>query len=70
MNTGGWFVMLISVGSAYGLFAWCLYRVLTMPKRTDAMHSTREHTPDEERPHRATGKEKEPARAAKRPTRN
>jgi hypothetical protein len=29
MTTGGWIVMTLSVGFVTGLFAWCLYRVLS-----------------------------------------
>jgi len=31
MTTGGWVVMLLSVGSVLALAGFCLYRVLTLP---------------------------------------
>jgi len=30
MQIGGWFMMILSVGSVVLLFFWCLYRVLTL----------------------------------------
>lgn len=38
MTAGGWFVMLLSVGSVLGLFLWCLWKVLTTPRETDKLH--------------------------------
>lgn len=31
MTTGGWIVMLVSVGSVLTLVSYCLYRVLSLP---------------------------------------
>ncbi len=31
MNTSGWTIMLISVGSVLTLVSYCLYRVLSLP---------------------------------------
>ena len=31
MTTGGWVVMLLSVGSVLTLASFCVYRVLTLP---------------------------------------
>jgi hypothetical protein len=28
MSTGGWIIMILSVGSVTTLFAWCVYKVL------------------------------------------
>jgi hypothetical protein len=28
METGGWIMMIVSVGTVVGLFAWCLWQVL------------------------------------------
>jgi|GEM_PF-4427289 hypothetical protein len=41
MTTGGWFVMILSVGSAMGFFAFCILRVV---KAKDA---AREHSAGE-----------------------
>ncbi len=41
MTTGGWLVMILSVGSATGFFAFCIARVL---KAEDA---AKPHAPDE-----------------------
>lgn len=38
MNTGGWIVMLFSIGSVTTLFAWCLYKVLSTPGETEHIH--------------------------------
>ncbi len=35
MNTAGWIVMLLSVGSVVSLVIFCLYRVLTLPPVSD-----------------------------------
>lgn len=35
MNTAGWVVMLLSVGSVVSLVSFCLYRVLTLPPVVD-----------------------------------
>lgn len=31
MTTGGWIVMILSVGSVLTLVTFCMYRVLTLP---------------------------------------
>lgn len=41
MTTGGWLVMILSVGAATGFFIFCITRVL---KAKDA---AKEHSPDE-----------------------
>lgn len=30
METGGWIMMILSVGTVVSLFGWCLFRVLTL----------------------------------------
>lgn len=35
MNTGGWIIMLASIGGVTLLFAWCIYRVLADPPNGD-----------------------------------
>ena len=47
MNTGGWIIMLLSVGSVTVLFAWCIYKVLATPGETEHMHGFEIETPDE-----------------------
>ena len=34
MTTGGWIIMLLSVGGTTGFFVWCIARVLGPPDRT------------------------------------
>jgi len=38
MTTGGWIIMLSSVGAVTVLFAWCLYRVLAHQPPPEALH--------------------------------
>lgn len=38
MTLGGWFVMIVSVGSMLFLFLWCLWKVITTPSETDKLH--------------------------------
>jgi hypothetical protein len=38
MNPGGWFMMVLSVGTVVILFGWCLYRVLTLPPEDARKH--------------------------------
>ena len=49
MTAGGWIIMLISVGGVSGLFAWCIYKVLTTPGETEHVHGVEFETPDEAR---------------------
>lgn len=50
MTTGGLIIMILSVGTVTTLFAWCVWRVLTLPKETEKVHGVVEHhTPDEEK---------------------
>lgn len=39
MTTGGWIVMLLSVGGVISLLSWCVYKVLTTPGSTEHLHS-------------------------------
>ncbi len=48
MTTGGWIVMLASVGSVTTLFGWCIWKVIATPGETNKLHSTEDHTPDQE----------------------
>lgn len=47
MTAGGWFVMLVSVGSVTALFLWCVWKVLTTPEETEKLHGFSFETPDE-----------------------
>lgn len=46
MTTLGWLIMFISVGLVTGLFAWCIYKVLTIPEETQHIHGFEQETPD------------------------
>ena len=49
MNTGGWIIMLLSVGFVTGLLAWCIWKVLSTPGETQRLHSQADiETPDRE----------------------
>jgi len=51
MTLGGWIIMFISVGTVSGLFAWCLWKVLTTPGESEHMHGFgTEKTPDVDQP--------------------
>ena len=47
MTPGGWFVMLVSVGSVTLLFLWCLWKVLTTADESEKLHGFSFETPDE-----------------------
>jgi|AP86_3_1055499.scaffolds.fasta_scaffold00060_11 hypothetical protein len=47
MNTGGWIIMLLSVGTVSTLFAWCIYKVLSTPGESEHLHGFEIETPDE-----------------------
>lgn len=47
MSPGGWLIMIVSVGSVTGLFAWCIYKVLVTPGESDHIHGFEIETPDE-----------------------
>ncbi|MEX0331150.1 MAG: hypothetical protein AB3N64_06975 [Puniceicoccaceae bacterium] len=47
MNSGGWFIMFLSVGTVSLLFVYCIYRVLTTPGETEKLHGFEMETPDE-----------------------
>jgi hypothetical protein len=38
MTFAGFLIMLVSVGGTTGFFAWCLWRILRTPGRTDRLH--------------------------------
>ncbi len=39
MTTGGWIIMVVSIGSVIVLFSACLAKVLRKPSATEHMHS-------------------------------
>jgi len=47
MTPGGWFVMLVSVGSVTALFIWCIWKVVTTPDESEKLHGFSFETPDE-----------------------
>jgi hypothetical protein len=47
MTPGGWFVMLLSVGTVTGVFLWCLWKVLRTPDESEKLHGFSFETPDE-----------------------
>jgi len=47
MTTGGWMIMIISVGTVCGLFAWCMWKVFSTPGESEHMRGFgAEKTPD------------------------
>lgn len=48
MTLGGWIMLIASIGSVAGLFAWCVYKVLTIPEETEHIHGFEQETPDAE----------------------
>jgi len=48
MNTGGWIILIVSVGTVCILFAWCLYKVLTTPEETEHLHGFDGDLPEDE----------------------
>ena len=47
MTTGGWIIMLISVGTVVTLFSWCICKVLSISGETEHLHGFEQETPDE-----------------------
>ncbi len=47
MTTGGWIVLIISVGTVLTLFGWCMIKVMTTPDEADHLKGVTDHTPDE-----------------------
>lgn len=39
MTTGGWVIMLLSVGFVTTLLAWCIWKVVTTPESARHLHS-------------------------------
>lgn len=53
MSTGGWIVMLVSVGLVTALFVGCIAKVLfSSSDEAGHVHGFERKTPDEEDPHR------------------
>ena len=51
MNSGGWIIMCLSIGTVVILFSWCLYKVLSTPGETEHMHGFDPDTPDKQEEH-------------------
>ncbi len=47
MTTGGWIVMILSVGTVSTVFFWCLWKVLSTPDESEKLHGFSFETPDE-----------------------
>lgn len=43
MNSGGWIIMILSVGTVTALFSWCIWKVLSDPGKASHLHGTREN---------------------------
>jgi hypothetical protein len=54
MNTGGWIIMILSVGTVSLLFGWCIWKVLKTPGEASHMHGFELETPDEKQSHRSS----------------
>ena len=39
MTTGGWIIMILSVGFVTSLLGWSIYKVVTTPDSTETVHS-------------------------------
>lgn len=46
MNSGGWVIMLLSVGGVTAFFLWTLFMVLTRKPGSPEIHSTLDEPPD------------------------
>ena len=46
MSIFGLITMVVSVGSASLLFAWCVYKVITVPEESEHVHGFEQETPD------------------------
>ncbi|MGE9295736.1 MAG: hypothetical protein ACQKBV_05555 [Puniceicoccales bacterium] len=47
MTPSGWLIMIVSVSAVCGLFAWCMWKVLSTPGESEHMHGFgTEKTPD------------------------
>jgi len=49
MTSGGWIIMTLSVSFVTVLFAWCIWKVLTTPTRSEHLHGTKNIEPDDVR---------------------
>jgi hypothetical protein len=50
MTPGGWLTMILSVGFVTGLFAWCIFKVVTTRDESEKVHGFEFETPDKEKP--------------------
>lgn len=46
MNLGGWIILLLSVGTASSLFAWCIWKVLSTPGESRHLHGFEMEMPE------------------------
>jgi len=48
MTAAGWIIMILSVASVSTLLAWCIYKVVSTPHKTEHIHGFEQETPDVE----------------------
>lgn len=47
LTTGGWTIMILSVGFVAGLLGWCVWKVVSTPGETEHLHTQADiETPD------------------------
>lgn len=49
MTTGGFIIMIISVGTVSLLFVWCIWKVLSTPGESEHIHGYEGDLPESER---------------------
>ena len=52
MTTGGWVIMIGSVGFVTLLFVWCIVKVFTTPQATQRLHGAKDIEPPDVRQER------------------
>jgi len=51
MTTGGWLIMIASIGAVTVLFGWCIWKVIATPNEAERLHGFEIETPDEAAEH-------------------
>lgn len=49
MTAAGWITMILSVGLVTGLFAWCIFKVVTTKDESEKVHGFEFDTPDQDK---------------------
>lgn len=47
MTSGGWIILIMSIGTVSILFFWCIFKLLSIPKETKHLHDLEPKTPKE-----------------------